>query len=245
MGSVINGMGRVEKWAYKTDPDLIYPILKAGHDISVSLIKKTYDTIDRYYEDTSRILDNHSIIASFRLMYRSYMEELYRIFTTYDHDAALSKASALSAKYMLYNLDINILREIAQLFGLEALVGLEDIIKEGLAPLIPSSIEGTIVADGTEQNILVDSDTDVHWWEGFIDLSALDDGEQVWMKEYVSVVKPVSYNRYHDEIYTGILTNPVIYIVTKPAKFGLMITIQQLNGTMRSFPFQLFKRMMA
>lgn len=235
-------MSRADKWAIKTDPDLLCPVLKATHDLSVEEIRRVYGIIDMYYAKTAEILDRNGVIGNFRLTYRCYMEELYKIVSTYTGEAMTEKTTGVSTKYLLYGMDINILREIAQLFGLEALVGLEDIIKEGMQALYPSSVEGTVIADGSEQTVLQSEETEVHWWEGFIDLGALQSGEQVVMREYASVITPASYKLYFDETYTGVLANPMLYIMTKPAKYGLKLTLEQVSGTLRSFPFQLFKR---
>jgi hypothetical protein len=232
---------RSEKWALKTSPDLLFPKLEALHEASSAEIKETYDAIDSMYARVAPILDKYGIVGSARLMYRCFMEECYRITRNFTDKTRDIEATAVYFKYLLYGAEETVLNEICRLFDIIPMGGIDYIAERIASELKGIPIEGTIVADGSEQTILESSETETHYFAGYVDLSELAAGEQVIMKEYVSLVLPVDYKSYHDETYTGVLSNPVLFIYTRPARCGLKLTMKQISGTHRNFKFQLFR----
>lgn len=83
--------------------------------------------------------------------------------------------------------------------------------------------------------------------EGIIDLSENVAGETVNVVEGLSVVTPVAYKDYASESYTGVQTLPALYVVTKPAKYGLRIqmTMEIAPAADRAYPYQFFVRRIA
>jgi len=104
--------------------------------------------------------------------------------------------------------------------------------------------------EGTVSLSALDSETTVvevtpgkpAYLEGYIDASALASGDTIEIKWYVMIQSGGEYKLIHKETYNGPLDNPLIYIITAPAKYGLKISITQTAGTLRSFPYQFFQR---
>lgn len=108
-------------------------------------------------------------------------------------------------------------------------------------------IEGTLVADGTEQNVVLDEVTGnpSRFLEGYIDFNAMVAGDTVVIRQYVSVVTPVAYRQYATETYSGAQAMPMLFVVSKSGRYGIRVTLQQTAGTMRDFPYQFFRRRIA
>jgi len=85
---------------------------------------------------------------------------------------------------------------------------------------------------------------DPHYVEGHIDLSPLASGEMIRVAEAISVVSPVSYKDYAREEYTGVVDPPLLFIHTKPGRYGIKIdlTMDTAPAADRSIPYQLFVR---
>jgi len=81
-----------------------------------------------------------------------------------------------------------------------------------------------------------------HIVEGFVDLSPLGSGEVLTVSEDISVVSPVSYKTYATEDYTGVVDPPLLYIHTKPGRYGIKIdlTMSSAPAADRYLPYQLF-----
>jgi len=61
---------RDKKWEIKTRPELWHPVLAAKHELSAQLVSVAYRDIDQVYERVAKILDEHGVIVSQRLLYR-------------------------------------------------------------------------------------------------------------------------------------------------------------------------------
>ncbi|RLE62067.1 MAG: hypothetical protein DRJ38_10305 [Thermoprotei archaeon] len=109
---------RAKKWRIKTSPDLWHPRLEALHELSSSLIAQTYTSIDQLYEYVARILDENGIPANQRLLYRSFVEELWRLRERYSGKTLAIEGGAIVVKYWLYGGERKILYSIARQIGL-------------------------------------------------------------------------------------------------------------------------------
>jgi hypothetical protein len=105
-------------------------------------------------------------------------------------------------------------------------------------------IEGTLTADGTEQNVVLDEITGnpTRYLEGYIDLSNMESGDAVVIREYMKIKSDGGYVKYAEETYSGVQSIPLLYIITKPGRYGIKITLQQTSGTYRNFPYQFFRK---
>ena len=101
--------------------------------------------------------------------------------------------------------------------------------------------EGTLKTNGQEQ-ILVEfagrnyAVTVV----GYVDLSNMESGDIITIREYLKITEGGDYKKYAEQTYEGVQDNPIVYITSKEAKYGLKVTLQQTAGSYKSFPFQFF-----
>jgi len=102
-------------------------------------------------------------------------------------------------------------------------------------------IEGSVLMDGTEQELAKSELGVQHQIEGMVDLTPLALGDTVLVRVYMSIKTPVSYAKYAEETYSGPVSPSLLFICTKVAKYGLKVTIQQ-TGNYRTFNSQFFIR---
>jgi hypothetical protein len=105
-------------------------------------------------------------------------------------------------------------------------------------------IEGTVVTSGSETTVIQDeiSGNPPRFLEGYIDLSTLTTGDTIIVRQYIKIAPTGSYVKYAEETYSGIQDLPLLYIVTKPCRYGIMITIVQTTGTNKELSYQFFRR---
>ena len=74
--------------------------------------------------------------------------------------------------------------------------------------------------------------------EGYIDLSQLQSGDAVEVREYIAV-DGVNYQLYAMVTYSGAVSEPVIRFHAKTLLYNMKykVAIVQTQGTLRSFPF--------
>jgi len=107
--------------------------------------------------------------------------------------------------------------------------------------------EDSLVADGTEQEIVLDETggNPLRSIEGFIDFTAMQAGDTIVIREYLKLESGGSYVKYAEETYSDAQALPACWIDTKPAKYGLRITLEQTAGTNRTFPYLMRKMRVA
>lgn len=76
----------------------------------------------------------------------------------------------------------------------------------------------------------------------FIDLSVLLGGDTVVLKQYMKVKSGGTYRSFGTGTYTGVQTDPLVYVDVKPAKYGFKITLNQTGGTNRTIDWETFKQ---
>jgi len=105
-------------------------------------------------------------------------------------------------------------------------------------------IEGQVTLSGTETNVVLDEVTGnpSRYLEGYIDLSPLTSGDTIIIRQYIQIASAGSYIKYAEETYSGAQDPPLLYIVTKPGRYGIRITAVQTAGTYRTLTFQFFRR---
>jgi hypothetical protein len=108
-------------------------------------------------------------------------------------------------------------------------------------------IEGSITMDGTEQTLVLDeiAGNPQRFLEGYIDLSQLQSGDTIRIKYYIKIKADEPYKEYFSREYSNKQPTQLLYVATKPAKYGLKITAQQTAGTYRTLSYQFFRRRVA
>lgn len=99
--------------------------------------------------------------------------------------------------------------------------------------------EGTLIADGTEQTLAELLTTG--YLSGNVDLSNLQAGDTVRIREYVRIKSGGDYKLYDYADYSGVQSRPAMYVARLPSKYGVKITLQQTAGTYRSYDYHFFK----
>jgi len=123
---------RDKKWEIKTRPELWHPVLAAKHELSAQLVSVAYRDIDQVYERVARILDEHGVIVSQRLLYRSYCEELWQVKQNFSAKTAEAVADAVLVKYWVLGGDEAVLSDIAEFFGFDPF----DVVFEKILPRV-------------------------------------------------------------------------------------------------------------
>ena len=103
-------------------------------------------------------------------------------------------------------------------------------------------IEGSVLMNGTEQELAKSELGVQHQIEGMVDLTPLALGDTVVVRVYMSIKTPISYAKYAEETYSDSVSPSLLFICTKVAKYGLKVTIQQTAGIYRFFNYQFFIR---
>lgn len=110
---------RGETWEIKTRPELLHPLLASKHEAMAKSISQAYFDIDSVYERVAEILDRNGVHTQARLLYRSYAEELWKLRQKYGGKTFELEAKAISYKYYHYGGEQEVMKEIANLFGVD------------------------------------------------------------------------------------------------------------------------------
>jgi len=102
---------------------------------------------------------------------------------------------------------------------------------------------GTLTADGTEQDVV--ELTELGTLEGWIDLSNMQAGDSVTIREYVRLKSGGTYRLYDSATYTGAQTKPALHVVKLPTRYGLKVTLEQTAGVNRDYDYNFFRRVLA
>jgi len=246
---------RGKVWGIKTSPDLFHPYLESRHSQSSKDIRRAYGLLDMVTQKIAPVLDRNGVFSSFRVIYRAYAEELWRLKESFSGKALDSSANAISAKYEMYGCDTDILKEVAYVMGLEVdfvgLAGFRDILEEELderrvhrIPSFDEPIEGTLtVINLNEEYELLLSEIGLpHYVEGYLSLENLQAGDSVLLSFYTRIRSTSSYIVYDTDAYSDAQVKPALYFLSKPSKHGIKITLKQTSGTQRNFEYIFFRR---
>jgi len=101
-------------------------------------------------------------------------------------------------------------------------------------PRFEAVTEASIAMDGTEKTLVEKTDTLQAFLEGDIDLTPMQAGDTIVVRQYMKIKAGGSYAKYAEESYTGVQTLPLLHIVTKINKRSIKVTAQQTAGTNRT-----------
>ena len=111
-----------------------------------------------------------------------------------------------------------------------------------LTELMAVEAEGTLTADGNEQEILalgaVDPPKVV---DGIIDLANMQAGDTVVLKEYVRSENGGTWRLYSTGTYNNVQTEPGVYLERVSSRYGTRVTLQQTAGVNRTYPYLFMK----
>ncbi len=103
---------------------------------------------------------------------------------------------------------------------------------------------GSLLMDGTEQTIK-EILTTINKLHCFVDLTPMLAGDTVVVRQYMQILTAGSFIKYAEDTFSDVQTLPLLYVVTKPARYGIRITLEQTVGTMRTFDWETFQELAA
>jgi len=109
-------------------------------------------------------------------------------------------------------------------------------------PVFETPVETSIAMDGTEKILVEKTDDKMGLLDGYVDLTPMQAGDTIVIREYMKVKAAGAYVKYAEETYTNAQTIPLLHIVTKTAKTSIKVTAQQTAGTNRTLDVQFFRR---
>lgn len=75
----------------------------------------------------------------------------------------------------------------------------------------------------------------------FIDLSLMEAGDTIKVAQEIKIKSGGTYAKYAEEEYSGVQDKPMLYVVTKPSRHGIKITLEQTVGTNRDYDWETFQ----
>lgn len=99
--------------------------------------------------------------------------------------------------------------------------------------------KGTKTADGTEQELVSVAGIGKH--EGWVDLTNMQAGDTVVVKEYVMLKSGGTFRVYATTTYNGVQAEPAIHVTRKLSEYGLKVTLQQTAGVNRDYDYEFLK----
>lgn len=97
---------------------------------------------------------------------------------------------------------------------------------------------GTLTATGAEDT--VKESTDEGKLHCFIDLTNMEAGDSITVRQSMKVKAAGAYILYKGETYSGVQAEPLLHVVMKPAKHGQKVTLEQTAGTNKDFDWETF-----
>lgn len=94
--------------------------------------------------------------------------------------------------------------------------------------------EGNLDADGSEQTVV--EYAGLGRLSGYIDLSEMQAGDAVEVKEYGVALTGGAYALHASEQYGGAQALPMLHVSPKPSYVAVKVTLRQFAGVFRSYP---------
>ena len=108
-------------------------------------------------------------------------------------------------------------------------------------PALEKIVEGVITADGTEQTLVEVSGLAEYY--GLVSLDKMVPGDRVAVSVYMRLTKNGEWKRYSRMEYIGPQEDPVLHLLVKVAEHGFKVTLQQLEGSYKTFEYCFFRRL--
>jgi len=97
--------------------------------------------------------------------------------------------------------------------------------------------------DGTEKTVIEVLLSDLEDYEqpfvieGYIDLSSMQSGDTIVLREYVAIESGVTYKLYATHTYNDAQTEPLIHFTKKLGSYGYKVTAEQTAGAYRTLNY--------
>lgn len=98
---------------------------------------------------------------------------------------------------------------------------------------------GSIVADGTEQELVSDVGFGIYF--GLVSLHQMGGADIVEISLYGRTSAGGSWRRYQKMPYTRAQADPLVHFLMKVMRHGFRVTLRQVKGTMRTFDYAFYR----
>lgn len=109
-------------------------------------------------------------------------------------------------------------------------------------PAFEDPVEASIAMDGNELVLVEKTDDKIGLLEGLVDLSPMQAGDTIIIREYMKVKAAGAYAKYAEASYSDAQNIPLLAIITRQAKTAIKVTAQQTAGANRTFDVQFIRR---
>lgn len=99
---------------------------------------------------------------------------------------------------------------------------------------------GTLTADGTEQTVF-ESD-EVGEFSGYVDLANMVAGDEVTVRVYIKIKSDGDYRKWKGYTFNDAQDESALRMPPLQCSYGYKATLQQIEGTYRTFDYTFFKR---
>lgn len=240
---------RAKLWDKKMNPDAYKTILNATKSMAMERVISYQTTHEQLIAMVKRIVEQFGLEGSKTHEYMWYAEKMWKLTQTYKSKALQNEADFLYLYYRCKGDNDVVLRAIAQSLGIK-ISPIEDIINRlgvqvGVGEVLRKIAEGTITADGSEQTIL-EYTGDISRIEGYIDLSELRSSipapqDTVIIRVYVKIKSDGGFVLQDVGTFRGVQTDPALWIMPRMSGYGLKVTLQQVEGSYRTFSYLFIK----
>lgn len=226
---------RTKMWISKVNPQTYNVQLSASKPLAIPRVAEYQSMHEFLISLVKRILAPMGL-AHQTHEYMWYASKLYKASNKYSGEALKKEVNSIFLYYLCKGLREIPLRLIAKSLNI-IITPLDEIFEKVLSPLLVRKIvEGTLVADGSEQ-IVLEYDGDVALISGYIDLSKMEQNDTVIITTYVKIRKDGEYVAYHVETYTGVQEHPALYILPRLSGVALKVTLKQTSGVMKTYDY--------
>lgn len=105
--------------------------------------------------------------------------------------------------------------------------------------------EGSQTAVINTEHTIADYDssgTSQRWYAMYLDTAALQSGDTLEVRVYAMITSGGTLRRYRMDTISNAQTDPCWYLPPMPNWYGFRITIKQVSGTARTFPYLIFEQ---
>jgi hypothetical protein len=99
---------------------------------------------------------------------------------------------------------------------------------------------GTFMTSSTEEPIFEYTRTEPFTLTGYVNLKNMEDGDTIYLRQYVKLAIDDEYTLYAEEEYRDKQKEPLINIEKLPAIRGIKVTVQQVSGTYKYLPWEFY-----
>jgi len=219
---------RILKWTVKTEPEVFTPIYEKMRPI---MVERAIAFQSKHQAQITRIrnlIEQYITNPYLKMSYVSYGQRIAKIAEKYGGKAAIMAAVGELLLWKQRGLDEIMLISIAKLFNLD--------VTMWIPTLIERIGEGDVVASITE-TIVIDYVGPLAMISGWLDLSNMEDGDEVIIRLYVKTEEAGEYKLYSSDTFTGKQEAPALYLTPKLSAYGYRVTIQQTAGTPKAFHY--------